>query len=621
LFLLTVLEELRVFGVHEELDRRLETLLSPPPSKAKGEAPTVDDVFEHVLSRVEGDVGRPAVQRSMEALWASRAGLFQDELLAIARVAPAQWAEVRSALDESLYEDSGRLRFGHDYLRKAVEDRYGLTDRKQRRLHRQLAEYFAGLPLEARVAEELPWQWEQARETEKLRRCLTDRVMFEALMARGEHELLGYWVRMGSDIHAEYEAAWRRWRLRGRRRVEVAHGLAGFLLAAGCYTPFAVRLLRCCLAHGESVLGVEHPETLGCVNNLGDLLHKRGDDPGAEVLFRRALEGFEKVFGPRHPETLGCVNNLGVLLKGRGDHAGAEVLFRRVLAGDEGVSTQDPSGLLDAVNNLGNLLYQKGDWTESGILYRRAWTGFERLLGPGHPRTLMASNNLAGVLSARGDLQGAENLYRRVLAGYEGCLGREHPFTLSTLHNLAVVLGEKGDKSGAETLHRRALAGRVKVLGLGHPDTLMSAADLNAVLGQGSGHEATAGSAPAASGAERTPLDNDPRQAVDRILRWVGGDEQSPCAPGTTGVEGVESLPGSDERGLLRQKLGRVLGSLTGRERQVFEMRFGLVDGQARTLEEVGRKLKAPPTRLRQIEAKALRKLRHPTRLRLLRSL
>ncbi len=67
---------------------------------------------------------------------------------------------------------------------------------------------------------------------------------------------------------------------------------------------------------------------------------------------------------------------------------------------------------------------------------------------------------------------------------------------------------------------------------------------------------------------------------------------------------------------LLKDKLGDVLGSLTERERKVLELRFGLVDGYVRTLEEVGKQYKVTRERIRQIEAKALRKLRHPTRAR-----
>ena len=67
---------------------------------------------------------------------------------------------------------------------------------------------------------------------------------------------------------------------------------------------------------------------------------------------------------------------------------------------------------------------------------------------------------------------------------------------------------------------------------------------------------------------------------------------------------------------LLKDKIKDVLESLTERERQVLEQRFGLVDGYSRTLEEVGKQFKVTRERIRQIEAKALRKMRHPTRLR-----
>ena len=67
---------------------------------------------------------------------------------------------------------------------------------------------------------------------------------------------------------------------------------------------------------------------------------------------------------------------------------------------------------------------------------------------------------------------------------------------------------------------------------------------------------------------------------------------------------------------LLREKIIDVLDSLTERERNVLSLRFGLQDGYSRTLEEVGRQFKVTRERIRQIEAKALRKMRHPTRIR-----
>ncbi|MDO4619461.1 MAG: RNA polymerase sigma factor RpoD [Lachnospiraceae bacterium] len=70
---------------------------------------------------------------------------------------------------------------------------------------------------------------------------------------------------------------------------------------------------------------------------------------------------------------------------------------------------------------------------------------------------------------------------------------------------------------------------------------------------------------------------------------------------------------------LLREQLDEVLETLTERERQVIRLRFGLDDGRARTLEEVGREFHVTRERIRQIEAKALRKLRQPSKSRILR--
>ena len=70
---------------------------------------------------------------------------------------------------------------------------------------------------------------------------------------------------------------------------------------------------------------------------------------------------------------------------------------------------------------------------------------------------------------------------------------------------------------------------------------------------------------------------------------------------------------------LLREQLNEVLDTLTEREQKVLKLRFGLDDGRARTLEEVGREFNVTRERIRQIEAKALRKLRHPSRSRKLK--
>ncbi len=70
---------------------------------------------------------------------------------------------------------------------------------------------------------------------------------------------------------------------------------------------------------------------------------------------------------------------------------------------------------------------------------------------------------------------------------------------------------------------------------------------------------------------------------------------------------------------MLKEQIVEVLTTLTEREQKVLRLRFGLDDGRPRTLEEVGKEFNVTRERIRQIEAKALRKLRHPSRSRKLR--
>ncbi|MCC8357427.1 MAG: RNA polymerase sigma factor RpoD [Oscillospiraceae bacterium] len=83
--------------------------------------------------------------------------------------------------------------------------------------------------------------------------------------------------------------------------------------------------------------------------------------------------------------------------------------------------------------------------------------------------------------------------------------------------------------------------------------------------------------------------------------------------------EGVSEPSEAASFTLLKEQLMSVLDTLTPREKKVLELRFGIIDGRTRTLEEVGKEFNVTRERIRQIEAKALRKLRHPSRSKKLR--
>jgi len=98
----------------------------------------------------------------------------------------------------------------------------------------------------------------------------------------------------------------------------------------------------------------------------------------------------------------------------------------------------------------------------------------------------------------------------------------------------------------------------------------------------------------------------------------IGEEEDSPLG---NSIEDRNALPPVDiaSKQLLKEQIEDVLGTLTSREQRVLQLRFGLEDGRSRTLEEVGAEFNVTRERIRQIEAKALRKLRHPSRSRKLK--
>jgi RNA polymerase primary sigma factor len=98
----------------------------------------------------------------------------------------------------------------------------------------------------------------------------------------------------------------------------------------------------------------------------------------------------------------------------------------------------------------------------------------------------------------------------------------------------------------------------------------------------------------------------------------MGEDEQSYLGDFIQDHNAIQPLDSASKQ-LLKNEISNVLSTLTFREQRVLQLRFGLEDGRARTLEEVGLEFRITRERVRQIEAKALRKLRHPSRSRKLR--
>ncbi|MEY4654561.1 MAG: hypothetical protein RI884_3142 [Pseudomonadota bacterium] len=484
LFLRTLAEELRLFGVHEQLTDRLAHYL---------ESQAIDDLFERVLARVEGDCGARAVRAAMTAIWASRAGLTEGEILALAGLVPATWAPIRNALDEALLEANGRITFAHDYLRVAVKDRYLPDLTSQRAAHRRLARWFASLPPQARRAEEEPWQWQQAQDWPRLRRCLSDQDMFLALRhTQGTQALLSYWIALetaqGLDTARACLGAWRRWSRRGsaREQAGTVAELARFLIDTGRIGAPTLALAQEAVRRLEVARGPRHAATLSARSALASLHTDAGRYEQALALQQDILALRRRRLGPDHPDTQSTLGNLALLLTYMGRHAQAQSVYdellpslRRTLA--TGASRED---YLTAVNNQGLLHYYQDRHALAEPCFQDAWRQLRTLLGPDHPDNGDKINNLANLYFKQGRLDEAIALHRQCLALWQEGLGANNPRTASSCNNLGYILLTKGDFAGAEPLLDRAHAVYLQRLGERHPNTLSCANSLAIVYSQ-----------------------------------------------------------------------------------------------------------------------------------------
>jgi tetratricopeptide (TPR) repeat protein len=475
LYIKTLLDDLRATGENRRIDQQIDDYL---------QAADIPALFGKILTRFERDYERDRpglVREALSLLWAARRGLTETELLAALRSAgqerlpAAIWSPVRCALEDGLLDRDGVLAFAHEHLRTAVERRYVSEAGAGRSLRLRLADDFAGRPVDARQADELPWLLRQAESRDRLRACLLDIDRFLLMQKRDENEILGYWVWLKEEraMGQPYVQAFERWSGGKGETADVTYAasqVAGFLSFRGALYADAEPLLRQALAACVRMLGSNHPITLMTVNRLAVLLEKRGAYTAAQPLYERALAIREQVWGPEHPNTLTSLNNLAGLREIKSDYAAAQPLYERALTASERVLGPEHPDTIRCVSNLACLLMVNGDYVTALPLFERALAVSERVLGPEHSDTMTRVSNLAGLLARKGDYASARSLYERALTTSEQVLGPEHPLVATSLSNLAGLLQATNHPAEAEPLMRRALLINEQCYGPCHPD-------------------------------------------------------------------------------------------------------------------------------------------------------
>ena len=472
LFLRVLLEELRQCGRHETLPEQLNEYLT---------VESINDLYGKVLERLEDDGNGENVHKVMTALWASRAGLSEDELLAASGLTPLQWAPIYSGVHQALSSAERRLVFGHDYLRLAVEKRYLTNERIKQEAHGNLVDWLNQKEeWDERFSEELPWQLLKANHLEKLRSLLLDPFILARLRGdRPARELVSLWnsARENSDSELDELIQSAVLKILDEMSYEqedyiwFVDRIGDVIEAAGLHRDLLLRLRTISLELEEST-GDRNEESIAKgLRWLGDTNREMGLFKQAEEMYRRSIAICQQHLGDEHPDTLSAVNGLAKTLMDMGDQETAKAYFKRNLETSINIYGPEHPDTVTDMNNYALLLASIGDLEEAESLYRKCLQIESRILGPEDPGTLVAVSNLGLLLTEKGAFDEAEELLTNCLEVQMRVQGSEHPDTLTTTHNLGVLYKymEKYDNSVQHL--QICLEASKRLRGVAHPDT------------------------------------------------------------------------------------------------------------------------------------------------------
>lgn len=468
LFLRTLAEELRVFGVHEELQLTLNRALV---------SQTVNELFEFVLQRVEGDFDRSVVCDSMTAIWASRSGLLEKEILSIAGLSPARWAAVSRSFDDGLQEINGRITFAHGHLRAAVADRYLGSVVDITAAHQKLARWFGLHSSRARRADEEAWQLRAAGDGPGLLKCLGSYDRFMAMYEhRGTEELANFWLGIEASGSQRLEpfmsTRWRQWvrHLDARGQRKASDAVVELLTHMGHLSAFTLRLARLGLDFARQERSLGRTSLIPYINMLAVLLKDCGRYDDAEPLYQEAL-ALARRLGPSHRESLSNrLNNLAVFYRRTGRLQQAEALYRESLAISTELFGSHSESVATILSNLAPVLRLKGHSTEALETIDRAIGVLRRINGVDDPALLLLLNNKGQVLKSMQKHKEAEKCFLEALQLGRRLLGPAHPNLALILGNLSELRLDLNDHQGAVEAGNQALEIRRASLPSLHPD-------------------------------------------------------------------------------------------------------------------------------------------------------
>jgi tetratricopeptide (TPR) repeat protein len=193
------------------------------------------------------------------------------------------------------------------------------------------------------------------------------------------------------------------------------------------------------------------------MNEIAQLMERRGEHEGAEDMFRRALAIDRAALGADHPQVIHNMHNLAVVLQSRGKLAEARPLYEESIALFRRVLGEKHPDTLDALGNYGRFLQASGNLAGAGDVFKQTLALNTEVRGANHPYVGYDHVNLAMLYYAKEQYVESEREFRAALRIYAGSLPPEHQYIAVAQIGLARTLIELGRVDEASTAATRAL--------------------------------------------------------------------------------------------------------------------------------------------------------------------
>lgn len=517
LFLRTLLEEIRIFGVFEELDKHIDHYL---------EAGDERELFDRILGRFERDHGEATVRAVMTAIWAARFGIAEAELLSFTGLTRLALSQFLLSLDYHLMQRDGLLAFFHDHLREAVRVRYLNDEATRAKAHALLGENFSQYEYNARRRDEEAWQWRAAGDIHRLTQALSDVNLVDTilngprkydlleligavpdearaqifkpigpLMVHADHPDIEFWQRL--DTLVNFFSVTNQYTRVLELEPYVMQGATPELHDnIGITLKVLSEYSTCLLNLGKSAEALpilefilsrtefgEDPAKLEgeTLDQLMFLHYQRGEFTQSEEFAKRAVEAKSRLFGKLSPLTAESLNNLGTLLtqSNRIDEA-IGVFERAVEILRKTLGSSHPT-TADVTKNLAQAHAKMKNHLEARSIYKELLDLELRTFGGNNLRVAETRNQLGSIQLHLKELSEAADNFLKCSEIRERQLGEAHAFTAISYINLAGAKAELGLKHEALELFEKFLPIKAKSMGASHPSVLRSIDSYNSL--------------------------------------------------------------------------------------------------------------------------------------------